>query len=250
MLLIIVKLLFFIGIFEAGLLIVHKYYHYTLREINNNVAGFIYSAIGVIYAVLLAFIVMNVWEQHIDAEKNLNSELSHTLDIYRNAEIFPPDVKKEVQSSCVRYLRDFIDYEFPAMQNLKTSDQSLKSYQALWNCFYSYKPASQFEQIWYTESIQELNELADTRRLRIISVQARIAPVMWIIIVLGAAITIGFGYMFGTKNQTAHQLMIILLSLTIGISLILIEQLDQPFAGLIKLSPDVYLAAVRQIAGK
>jgi len=247
MFLLLIKFFLFVGFFEAGILLVHKFVHHSQREIHNNVAGYIYSVVGVIYAVLLAFIVMNVWEQYKDTEKNLNDEISHTMDLYRNTAVFPEEVRKDMQTACVRYLQDMATHEFPAMKELRVSDQAFKSYSEIWNSLYKYKPVNDFEQIWYTECIQELNDLADARRYRIIAINSKIAPLMWYFLIFGATITIGFGYLFGTKNQKAHQLMIILLSVTIGITLLIIEQLDQPFSGLISLSPEPFQLLLEQL---
>ena len=49
------------------LVIVRKVYGHSLMAKHNDVAGFIYAVIGVIYAVLLAFVVIVEWEMFRDA---------------------------------------------------------------------------------------------------------------------------------------------------------------------------------------
>src|SRR5918997_4360927 len=46
----------------AGLVLVQRLVPASIRKENNDVAGFIYAALGVIYAVLLALVVIAVWE--------------------------------------------------------------------------------------------------------------------------------------------------------------------------------------------
>ena len=46
----------------AGLLFVQRLVPSRLRQEHNDVAGFIYAVLGVAYAVLLAFVVIVVWE--------------------------------------------------------------------------------------------------------------------------------------------------------------------------------------------
>ena len=49
--------------------------HNVLKE-NNDAAGFVYSAVAVLYAVLLAFTIIVVWEQLDASERNVESEAS------------------------------------------------------------------------------------------------------------------------------------------------------------------------------
>ena len=45
----------------AGFELVHRLVPAVSRQRHNDVAGFIYAALGVIYAVLLARVVISVW---------------------------------------------------------------------------------------------------------------------------------------------------------------------------------------------
>ncbi len=45
----------------VGLALVQRLVPATIRQEHNDVAGFIYAALGVIYAVLLALVVIAVW---------------------------------------------------------------------------------------------------------------------------------------------------------------------------------------------
>ena len=52
----------------AGHLYVRKVVGFEKLIVNNEVAGFKYATLGVVYAVLLAFVVFTVWEEFRDAE--------------------------------------------------------------------------------------------------------------------------------------------------------------------------------------
>src|SRR6476646_10030489 len=54
----------------------------TLRT-TNEVAGFKFAVVGVLYAVLLAFAVIVVWERFSDAENNVATEAGAAANIYR-----------------------------------------------------------------------------------------------------------------------------------------------------------------------
>ena len=54
----------------AGLVLVQHLVPPERREGQNNVAGFIYAVLGVAYAVLLAFVVIAVWQDYKAAQTN------------------------------------------------------------------------------------------------------------------------------------------------------------------------------------
>jgi hypothetical protein len=247
MLILFVKFTLFVGISVAGLLVVRKYFNHTIMEVHNEVAGFIYAVLGVIYAVLLAFIVIAVWEDYIDAEKNVHKEVSHVVDIYRNAEAFSDSLKIEIQTACTNYINDVVQYEWEAMKNLKISEEAKRSYLYIWAVHQKYVPVTEYESLWYAESIGELNKLADARRFRIFSIYYDIAPIMWVVLFTGAFIIIGFSYLFGTKNKTAHLIMVFSLSATICLILILIDALEHPFSDFVHLTPESFIMTLDQL---
>lgn len=247
MLLIILYLFAFIGVSIGGFLLVSKYVHHSKMEVHNEVAGFIYAVIGVIYAVLLAFVVVTVWDQFTDAEENVNQEVSHVVDLYRNADAFPDSVRNEIKSSCINYMNDIILYEWKEMEKFQISAEAKKSYKKLWEVHRNYVPTNSIEIIWYSESVKELNQLADARRFRINSIYYNIHPFLWFVIIFGAFITIGFSYLFGTVNKIAHIIMIFCLSGSIGLILVLINAFVHPFSGLIHVTCDSFILALEQL---
>src|SRR6476660_5128131 len=64
----------------------HLVRHYvTLDELsaNNEVAGFKFAVVGVLYAVLLAFAIIVVWEKFSDAETDVSREAGAAATVYR-----------------------------------------------------------------------------------------------------------------------------------------------------------------------
>jgi hypothetical protein len=58
----------------AGPIVVRKYVSLERLSTNNEVAGFKFATVGVLYAVLLAFVVIVVWEKFSDAEADVSRE--------------------------------------------------------------------------------------------------------------------------------------------------------------------------------
>jgi hypothetical protein len=87
----------------------------ALREGDHNeVAGFIIAVVGVIYAVLLAFVVIVSWEKFNEAESVVGQEASALRNIYRDSTAFPPEVRDRLHYSVRSYTTTVIQQEWPA----------------------------------------------------------------------------------------------------------------------------------------
>src|SRR4028119_1849803 len=59
------------------------------RQEHNDVAGFIYAVVGVIYAVLLALMVIAVCEEHEEAKATVREEANELADVFWLAHSLP-----------------------------------------------------------------------------------------------------------------------------------------------------------------
>src|SRR5215210_2836338 len=82
---------------------------------HTDVAGYVYAVIGVIYAVVLALVVIAAWEEYRDARQAAVTEASAVLNLARAANGWPDVDREEVESALVAYARQVVDVEWPAM---------------------------------------------------------------------------------------------------------------------------------------
>jgi hypothetical protein len=71
-----------------------------------------------------------------------------------------------------------------------------------------------------------------------------VPPLLWIVLIAGGVLTVGFTFLFGLPNTTAHMLMVLTLTALVAISLVVIKEMDYPFTGVTKVDPtafDVFL---------
>jgi hypothetical protein len=72
------------------LLIFHRLLPVDLRSAHNDVAGFTIAIVGVIYAVLLAFIAVSAWESHGKAQEIVQMEANAVGNLYVDSIGLPP----------------------------------------------------------------------------------------------------------------------------------------------------------------
>src|SRR5664279_2216682 len=100
-------------------------------ETNNEIAGFKFATVGVIYAVLLAFAVIVVWEKFADAETAVVQEAGAAATIYRLVTGPQPDAVA-TREALTNYLTLAINRDWPAMAEEKESRETTKALDALY----------------------------------------------------------------------------------------------------------------------
>jgi hypothetical protein len=214
----------------GGALLVRRIVGADVLAHHNDVAGFIYAVVGVVYAVLLGFSALIVFEHEANA----------LADLYRNSQVFPPEVRNAVELRVRAYARFVVEKEWPAMAEGKLSSETWDEYNRLWRTYHEFEPQDDHQRVWYAESLQRLNALADSRRDRLLSLRSGVPTVMWGVLLVGGAITIGFSFLFGMRNARAQAFMTAGLALTIGVVLLSILALHKPFAGITRVDPDPF----------
>src|SRR5215211_2364139 len=104
----------------GGLMLVQRLVPATSRQPHNDVAGFIYAALGVIYALLLALVVIAVWEEYGAARETVEQEANAAADIFWLADRLPEPRGTHVQKLVRSYAEEVVHREWPLMEQGKT----------------------------------------------------------------------------------------------------------------------------------
>jgi hypothetical protein len=110
-----------------GLSLVQRLVPSTLRREHNDVAGFIYGVVGVAYAVLLAFVVIVVWEEYERAKDTAETEANELTGVHFLADGFPDPERARVQELVRSYARVVVEGEWPMMDKGETSERRARS---------------------------------------------------------------------------------------------------------------------------
>ncbi|MGO9454185.1 MAG: DUF4239 domain-containing protein [Candidatus Binataceae bacterium] len=230
-----VVVVFFGSVSILGLYIVRRTVSVeNLRE-DHDVAGFTFGVVGAFYGVVLAFVIVAAWERFDRADAKAQSEALALSDLYSLSFGFPPSLRSQVVQSVHDYANQVVYHEWDQMASM-TYERSLDGEGTLWHVLLGYEPQNSREQVVLDKSLDAMNQLSDARRLRYVYYQEDLPSVVWIIIYIGAAITIGFSYFFNTKNFQAQAIMCGTFAALIGLTIMAIAELAGPYQGAINVS--------------
>ena len=223
----------------AGLELVQRLVPVSSRQRHNDVAGFIYAALGVIYAVLIALVVIAVWEEYDAASVTVEQEANALAEIFWLGNRLPEPEGSHIQELARSYAQDVIDEEWPLMEQGQAPLMSqVEETPAGWTLIdeiraslQDFQPQTPADEQLYAEGLDQVQRLADARRMRLVAAEEGIPGVLWSVLIFGGIAAVGFTYLFGLENTWAHRLMVLTLAAVIGLVLFTIGAMEHPFSG-------------------
>jgi hypothetical protein len=226
-----------VGAALLGLLLVRRLVPLDFLQMHHEVGGYIIGVMGTIYAVILAFVVFTVWNQYQMTEAAVMAEANGVGDLSRMNKRLPDPLQTQVRGALVNYVQAVIHSEWAALGRQSESQEAWSALQKLWEIYRGADPPrDERAEIFYSESLRQMNNLSDSRRTRLFANHGKVPTLMWVLLWLEGAIILGFTYFFGVRSIRSQCLMTVALALVVSLNLFLIQELDQPFSGLAQIS--------------
>lgn len=215
----------------------------TIRKCHE-VGGNYLAMVGTFYAVLLGLIVIDAMTRFQQAEKTVSIEASSLIKIYIDAERFP-EQKDKLEKLIEEYIHETTDVEFPLMEKGETSTKARDLAFSMLQIVKVIEPKTENQKAIYPNLLTLLSDFLDSRRERTRSANFGEPPVEWIILIIGAIITITYTFFFTMESNTIHLLMRGMATLMILMSLYLILLFGTPFSGDLKVSPEPFKTIIK-----
>jgi hypothetical protein len=219
-------------VFSVGLMLTARYaYGVSRLSLNNEVAGFKFAVVGVFYSVLLAFVVIAVWETYTETDGAVRDEAKAVVDLQLVIHALPLDGGAEISKNLIAYAEDVPAHEWPTMAVGQASPIATMDLRKLSTQILALEPATRRDLALYQDALRLLTEIADNRMERLESANGSVPAILWTVLVLGGVITLGYPAFFASSNLAAQILMTASLAALVAMSLVLALAFDFPFTG-------------------
>lgn len=216
-----------------GLVMVRRHFGLERLTSNNEVAGFKFAVVGVIYAVLLAFAVIVVWERYSEAEFTVAQEAGAASALYRLAGGPEPEAAA-TRAAVGNYLRLAIERDWPRMAEEKDSRQVNQALNDLYAAALRVARNNSQQPAVQVAMFNQLDQLTQARRTRLHLALGIVPIVLWEALVFGGILTVAFTFFFGTANLKAQVLMTGILAFIVFMGLFVIVAIEHPFTGTVR----------------
>lgn len=211
---------------------------------HHEVPGFLMGVVGVLYSVVLGFLVGTVWTSFAAAQQTADLEAGYVGDAFNYAAQLPPPQRLELQRIIARYALTVRDENWSVAPNLRSDKTANLLYRAV-AIAVKVPNAGGVSSGEVLEGntiraalIDTLRQLGDTRRLRLVQAETWLPPGLIEALLLGATGVITFTFLFGVRSYTKQMIMTGLVAGSIGLFFGLIVELSTPYSGAIHVSRD------------
>jgi hypothetical protein len=235
-------------VYSIGLMLLCRRRWGTDRlSLNNEVAGFKFAVVGVFYAVLLAFVVVAVWEDYRDTEVAVRNEAKALVDLHRVSYALPEEVGSGMRKHLLSYVKQVRDLEWPAMAHGLSNKNAEDELQHLGEALFGGNASQPKDVAFYHHALDLMTIINDNRNERLDSSDGTVPTVLWLVLLGGALITLGYPSFFGTSNVAAQILMTAALAALVALTSFVAIVLDYPFTGDVQISAAPFDQALTQM---
>jgi Protein of unknown function (DUF4239) len=244
-----VVLLLVVSLALAGLILVQRRVPLELRQSHNVALGVVYGAINVIFAVIAGFSAFLVLDKYTTAQDTVTREAGDVTEIYRLAEQFPETQRDQIQKLAKSYTQVVVEEEWPMMSGGQTSSRADTLVNDLGRGIEDFEPSTGFEQAVYTQGLERVHDLAEDRELRLLNAREGLPPILWVVLIVLAAIIVVSTYFLGMGNTRLHRGAVAVLTASLTFVIFTIVALDHPFGGGFRVGPDAFERAQSTMEG-
>jgi len=178
-----------------------------------------------------------VWNDFRVADINANLEASSLLRVSRIAAGLPSPEREELHALGIKYAEATINQEWPAMQVQQDSHASEVVAGDMWKVLTEVKTDAGSGSNSLDHLTSALSDLTERRNLREQELQARLPEILWLLLMAGAAATVGSACLLGNDNKWLHYCQVLALTFVVSVALAAIADLARPFEGAVSVSP-------------
>lgn len=209
---------------------------------------FLVEVVGVFYALLVGLVAVGAYDHYVDVKRLVNQEASQLTTVYRAAQSFPNSRRCRLQSQVRNYAENVIDDVWPK-QKQGDIEEDRGRLDAVFESLMFYKPQNAQESNAQSVTLEAFNDYNNLRRQRQGEVEIGLLPVLYIVLFLGAAVTITATWGLVGVRLIDHMAITGFLSLFIGVFLSLIVALDYPLQDSNSIPPKPWQVALTKGMG-
>ena len=216
------------------------------ESINDAVSGTV-QAIGVFYGITVGLIAVGVWNTNSSSSDLVSKEAASIGALYRDTANYPSPLKEELRKNLRDYTVYVINEAWPNQEKgvmVTGGTNIMNDFQAK---LFAFQPGDDGQKALHAEALHAFNEVIENRHLRIDAVNNGLSGIMWVVIWVGAAISIGVAYFFHVADARIHAILIAMMAGFLSMLILMIIVNDRPFYGYVSISPQPYQLILKRV---
>jgi hypothetical protein len=197
------------------------------------------QVLATIYAVLVAFVIVNQYSQLRAANEQVAAKAADLSAMYENSRIFANPDGDQLRSAITAYTRVVVDRSFPRLADTARPDRiGDVTLERMFSTLRMIHPATPDETAAYNKTLDLLDGVVETRA-RLINASGETAPwpLVFMLGIMGLAVLV-VSTVLDTQHRAAHVMILTALALLVSLTLALVVSLNYPFHGILPISDE------------
>jgi hypothetical protein len=226
----------------GGLLLVRRFVlpRLHISHHDGHFSGTMVHSVMVFYGLALALIAVNVFETYDGVSKIVSQEATASAMLYRDVSGYPEPIRSQLQKGLRDYVYQIIHEAWPLQAQGQVPSRGVEMMNDFQAVLVSFEPGTEGQKLVHAETLRAYNNLIQARRMRVDAVLTHLPAVMWIVILLGAIISLCASFFFSVQDVRLHVILVTLLAIFIAAVIFMTFALDRPFIGDLAVSSDPY----------
>jgi hypothetical protein len=212
---------------------------------NNEAAGQVFTLVGGLQAVLLAFVLISLFDGTADAESGSYREADGLVAAVWAADALPGDLAPQARA----YAREVITREWPRMrEGLPVDEAGWNTLEKLRTSVADVEATDEWTSDQKVEATNQLWQVYQARQDRLNSASSEgVNSVVWFALMVGAVMAVALPVLFGGPKPATHILIVSILAATMAMLLFATQQLQNPYGGGAQVSPAAFESALDRL---
>ena len=198
---------------------------------HNDAVSYYMGAFGVFYGLTLGLIAVATWQNYTDVDKLVAQEAAALRVVHADVSWYPLAVRSELGAGLLAYIDFIIHEEWPAQHRgvlLGTGQEHLLAFR---RPLMDFEPSTEGEKALHQATLQSFDRYLELRGLRVSHARAGVPGLVWLVLIVGAVLSVVITYCFSMKSFSGHLALTVVLAGFLTLLIFLILMLDYPFRG-------------------
>ena len=160
---------------------------------------------------------MASWQDYAAVSGLVSREASTLGVLYRDVAGYPDTLRTDLRRSLRGYTTFLVDKVWPAQQDGRLLDEPTAVLTTIHAHLLAYQPPDSGATVMHAETMRKFNELVDLRRQRVDRVDEGLPPVLWVVVGIGALVTVAVRFFLTVENVRVHVVLLSLLATFVGL---------------------------------
>ncbi|MEU4741013.1 hypothetical protein AB0G02_11195 [Actinosynnema sp. NPDC023658] len=227
--------------------LIRRYGELEGRSANNEAAGQVFTIVGGLHAVLVAFVLIALFDAVNEASDAAYREADGLVAATWASDALSEGTGAEVRQLSREYAQTVIDDEWPSMTaGTAVESDGWAQLDRLRQVVANAAATDEWRNERKIEAANQLWKVYEARQQRLDAAGGGVSNVVWFVLIAGSVLAILLPLLFGGPRIRTHVLIVATLAATITLLLYATSQLQNPFGGGAGVTPDAFEAAVER----